>query len=72
MELSCAPVPTSPVLVVVDIFNVAQLVFSVDYVTPISFKGFVPLSYSLDFLWEVVFRPWVVVGILPFCVQLQL
>ena len=70
MELSCAPVPTSPVPVVVYIFNMAQLVFPIDYISPIPFRGLVELCYSLDFLWEVVFQPRLKVGVLSFLVQL--
>ena len=70
MELSCASIPTSPIPVVVDIFNIAQFVFPVDYITPLSIQGLIPLSYSLDFLWEVVFQPHMEVGVLSFFVQL--
>ena len=70
MELLRASVPAGPIPVVVDVLDVAQFVFSVDYVSPISFWGLVPPCYSLDFLWEVVFQPRLEVGILSFFVQL--
>ena len=70
MELSRAPVPTSPVPVVIDVLNVVQFVFSVNYVTPISIRGLVPLGYSFNFLWEVVFQPRVEMRVLSFFIQL--
>ena len=54
MELLYASVPTGPVPVIVNVLNIAQFVFPIDYITPISIRGLVPLCYSLDFLREVV------------------
>ena len=54
---------------VVDILNVVQFVFSIDYVCPIAIRGFVPPCYSLNFLWEVIFQPRLEVGVLSFLVQ---
>ena len=56
IELSCALVPPNPVPGVVDILYVAQLIFPPDYITPVLIGGFVPLGYSLDFFWEIVFQ----------------
>ena len=36
MELPRTSVPISPIPVIVDVLNIVQFVFSVDYITPIS------------------------------------
>ena len=64
IELPCALVPPNPVPGVVDIFYVAQLIFSSEYVTPIPIGGFVPPGGSLDFFWEIVFQSSNEVGVL--------
>ena len=70
MKLPRAFVPTGPVPVIVDIFNVSQFVLSVDYVSPLSVRGFVPPGHSLDFFWEIVSGSSVEMRVLPFFVQL--
>ena len=54
---------------VVDVFNVVQFIFPVDYICPIAIWGFVPPCNSPDFLWEVVFQPRLEMGIFSFLVQ---
>ena len=69
MEFSRAFVPTGPVPVIVDILDVVQFVFSVDYVSPVSILGFVSPGYSLDFFWEVASLSSLEVRVLSFFVQ---
>ena len=72
VELSCALVPPNPILGVIDILYIAQLVFPLDYVTPVLIGGCGPPSYSLDFFWEVISVPFNEVGVLSLLIYWKL